>query len=110
MPKTVIHMITAVVPFENLRGNIAGNRTREFTAAVKDSFTALSLPVVQVFGKGAGVENLPTMMPDGSCADSTYVSATIGVEIDASPEEIEAVCENLQVPGFPATAWKFAEN
>ncbi|MCT6735351.1 hypothetical protein [Rhodococcus qingshengii] len=108
---TVIHMKTALLSFgDMLSGMNTGNRERAYRSAVRSTLEAAQLPVTSIFAREMGQDDIPEVRPDGSIVeDTTYLTATVGVEIDAPPETIEQILPTLHVPGFPATAWNFPE-
>ncbi|ATI36320.1 hypothetical protein CPI83_29405 (plasmid) [Rhodococcus sp. H-CA8f] len=106
---TVFRLKTAALPLHLLLGDALTGKTREYQVAIREGCAAVNLPVIGVFGKGVEPLNLPTML-DGEVIDSSYMAITCTVEVDATPEEVEAACANLQIPGFPATAWQFPES
>ncbi|MFZ2172904.1 MAG: hypothetical protein WAW17_02500 [Rhodococcus sp. (in: high G+C Gram-positive bacteria)] len=106
---TVIHMTTAALPLHEMVDGALSAREREFRGTVRGALEAADLRVIEVFAKGAAPRNLPEVLPDGSMEETSYITITVGVDVDASPDQIEHACANLFLPGFPASAWRFPE-
>lgn len=108
---TVINMKTALLSFgDMLSGEPMDARERAYRAAVRSALETAGLPVTTIFARAVGQDDIPEILPDGSMVDNTtYLTATVGVEIAATPERIEQILPTLHVTGFPATAWLFPE-
>ncbi|NKS74640.1 hypothetical protein GS531_23060 [Rhodococcus hoagii] len=106
---TVIHMKTAALPLHEMVGGALSSRESAFRGACRKAFEDAGLRVIEVFAKGAAPQDLPEILPDGSVEETSYITVTVGVDIDATPDEIEQVCANLALPEFPASGWRFPE-
>lgn len=103
-------MRTAAVALQDLAGGVLAERDRAFRDATRNSLEEAGLTVREIFARATGSASLPKVAGDGTRSLHSFLTITIGIDVDADRDTIEQVCADLTIPGFPTTAWKFPED
>lgn len=107
---TTIHVTTILMPTSEMHGTAVSDREETFRTTLNKALTQSGLDVRELFGVEMGRTFINETQSNGAIVGNPYVTVTLGADLgDDDTEIIEDACNELDLPGFATSAWRFPE-